>query len=104
MGGAGCVAKVRAALTTALARRGIDAGPLDPWYFPTAEDYGGRLRHTALRSTRFRFSIARPSCPGALTAWLETFGEPFTSALPPSERDSLRHEVEDALRPDALWR
>src|SRR3984957_11900410 len=33
MGGAGCVAKVRAALTAALSQRGIDAGPLDPWYF-----------------------------------------------------------------------
>ena len=44
MGGAGCVAKVRGALTTALRRRDIDAVPLDPWYFPTAEDYGGRLR------------------------------------------------------------
>ena len=40
----GCVAKIRAALAAALARRGIDGGAVDPWYFPTAEDYGARLR------------------------------------------------------------
>jgi hypothetical protein len=47
--------------------------------------------------------------PGALTAWLETFGEPFTSAVPAGERDALRQEVEAALRPalcgtDGIWR
>ncbi len=44
MGGAGCVAKVRGALKAALARLGIEGEPLDPWYFPTPEDYGGRLK------------------------------------------------------------
>jgi SAM-dependent methyltransferase len=109
MGGAGCVAKVRGALSVSLARRGIDAGPLDPWYFPTAEDYGGSLpRHGFAIDSILLFD--RPTeLPGALTAWLETFGEPFTSALPPSERDSLRREVEDALRADVcgtdgVWR
>ncbi len=109
MGGAGCVAKVRAALTAALARRGIDAGPLDPWYFPTAEDYGGRLRAHGFAIDSILLFDRPTELPGALTAWLETFGEPFTSALPPSGRDSLRREVEDALRPtlcgaDGVWR
>jgi trans-aconitate methyltransferase len=109
MGGVGCVAKVRAALTTALARRGIDAGPLDPWYFPTAEDYGGRLRAHGFAIDSISLFDRPTELPGALTAWLETFGEPFTSALPPTERDELRHEVEAALRPalcgaDGVWR
>jgi trans-aconitate methyltransferase len=109
MGGAGCVAKVRAALTAALARRSIDAGPLDPWYFPTAEDYGGRLRAHGFAIDSILLFDRPTELPGALTAWLETFGEPFTSALPPSGRDSLRREVEDALRPvlcgaDGVWR
>jgi SAM-dependent methyltransferase len=109
MGGAGCVAKVRGALTAALARRGIDAGPLDPWYFPTREDYGGRLRAHGF-TIEFLSLFDRPTVlPGALTAWLETFGEPFTSALAAGERDALRQEVEAALRPvlcgaDGVWR
>jgi SAM-dependent methyltransferase len=109
MGGAGCVAKVRAALTAALARRGIDAGPLDPWYFPTAEDYGSRLRAHGFTIDSIRLFDRPTVLPGSLTAWLETFGEPFTSALPPNERERLRREVEDALRPtlcgeDGIWR
>jgi trans-aconitate methyltransferase len=109
MGGVGCVAKVRVALTAALARRGVDAGPLDPWYFPTAEDYGGRLRAHGFTVDSMLLFDRPTELPGALTAWLETFGEPFTSALPPTERESLRQEVETALRPvlcgaDGVWR
>jgi trans-aconitate methyltransferase len=109
MGGSGCVAKVRAALSTALAQRGIDAGPLDPWYFPTAEDYGGRLRAQGFAIDSISLFDRPTELPGALTAWLETFGEPFTSSLPPSERDELRREVQAALRPalcgaDGVWR
>jgi trans-aconitate methyltransferase len=109
MGGVGCVAKVRAALTAALAHRGIDARPLDPWYFPSEEDYGGRLRTHGFAIDSISLFDRPTELPGALTAWLETFGEPFTSALPSSERNELRREVEAALRPalcgaDGVWR
>jgi trans-aconitate methyltransferase len=109
MGGAGCVAKVRAALTAALARRGISAGLLDPWYFPTAEDYYGRLQAHGFSIDSIKLFDRPTELPGSLTAWLETFGEPFTSALPPGERDDLRRQVEDGLRPalcgaDGIWR
>jgi trans-aconitate methyltransferase len=109
MGGFGCVAKVRGALTTALAKRGIDTEPLDPWYFPTAEDYGGRLKAHGFTIDSISLFDRPTELPGALTAWLETFGEPFTHSLPPAERDDLRHEVEAALRPqlcgtDGVWR
>src|ERR1700675_4315063 len=42
-GGYGCVATIKTALVTALARRGIDGEALNPWYFPTVEDYSERL-------------------------------------------------------------
>jgi trans-aconitate methyltransferase len=109
MGGAGCVAKVRGAVKAALARRGIDGKPLDPWYFPTPEDYGGRLKSHGFTIDSLVLFDRPTELPGALTAWLETFGEPFTSALPASKRDELRQEVEAALRPslcgtDGVWR
>ena len=34
MGGHGCVAKIRAALIAAVARRGLDGEAVNPWYFP----------------------------------------------------------------------
>src|SRR5437773_2782904 len=43
-GGHGCVATIVRALERSLAERNIDARALNPWYFPTIEDYGGRLR------------------------------------------------------------
>ncbi len=71
------------------------------------------LRRTTERARLYhRFAPPLRSTDGtarALTAWLETFGEPFTSALPPSEQDELRQEVEASLRPtlcgaDGVWR
>src|SRR5574341_689656 len=43
-GGYQCVAKIVAALSECLQRRGIDATAVNPWYFPTTEEYGSRLQ------------------------------------------------------------
>jgi len=99
LGGHGCVAHIRAALHAALARRGVDPWSVDPWYFPTPEDYGERLRARgfAVRSIAL---IPRPTpLPGDVTGWLETFAESFTNALPVAERPSCIAEVCDALAP-----
>ena len=37
--------------------------------------------------------------PGELTDWLETFAEPYTSALPHEDREALGREVQEKLRP-----
>ena len=42
-GGQGNVSAIETALHTVLKQRGIDAEPLNPWYFPTVEDYQSRL-------------------------------------------------------------
>ncbi len=99
-GGAGCVAKISAALAAALARRGTDAVRVNPWYFPTTEDYGGRLRAHGFSVTSIAL-IPRPTpLPGDITAWLETFAESFTAALPVAQRPAFLDEVREALRPD----
>ena len=38
-----CVATIKRALIDALRRRGLDGDALNPWYFPTVEDYSARL-------------------------------------------------------------
>jgi ubiquinone/menaquinone biosynthesis C-methylase UbiE len=43
MGGHGCVKTLLSALIEELDRRGHDGQAANPWYFPTVEDYGGRL-------------------------------------------------------------
>lgn len=97
MGGAGNVRRVKAALTAALARRGIDAAAADPWYFPTPDDYRGRLAARGFRVVEIAL-IDRPTpLPGRLGDWLETFAESFLSQVPETERPDLIAEVEGAL-------
>ena len=99
-GGAGCVAKISTALTAALERRGIDAARVNPWYFPTTEDYGARLRARGFTVTYIAL-IPRPTpLPGDITAWLETFAESFTAALPAPQRAAFVDEVREVLRPE----
>ena len=42
-GGHGNMAAVRVVMHAALWRRGIDPLKVDPWYFPTAREYGRLL-------------------------------------------------------------
>jgi len=99
-GGFGCVRIIERALTAALSRRGVDGAAANPWYFPTTEDYGGRLQARGF-AVRYIALIPRPTpLPGDITGWLETFAESFTAVLPATERAAFIDEVRDALRPD----
>jgi SAM-dependent methyltransferase len=99
-GGHGCVATIVRALDQALARRGVSAAALNPWYFPTDEDYGARLRARGF-VVRSIALVPRPTpLPGDVTGWLETFAESFTAALDPRERPDFLAEVRELLRPD----
>jgi SAM-dependent methyltransferase len=99
-GGHRCVATIVRALDRALARRGVDSGAVNPWYFPTDEGYGGRLRARGF-VVRTIALIPRPTpLPGDVTGWLETFAESFTGALPAAERPAFLEEVRELLQPD----
>ena len=108
MGGHGNVARIREALGAAMADRGIDAAALLPWYFPTVEDYRGRLTARGFGIVSIAL-IDRPTrLPGDIAAWLETFAEPVLLALEPAARPALLEEVREMLRPelhgaDAGW-
>ncbi len=98
-GGYGCVDTIVRALTEALKRRGLWEDDVNPWYFPTDEEYRERL-------TRQRFDvkyialIPRPTpLPGDIGGWLETFAESFTSRVPEAERPAFLEEVREAMRP-----
>ena len=43
MGGQGNVDKLNKALLQAMASRGVAPNAVDPWYFPSTEEYGGKL-------------------------------------------------------------
>jgi SAM-dependent methyltransferase len=102
MGGAGNVAKIKAALIAALGRRGIDGRPFVPWYFPTPDEYAAKLAAAGFTVERIEL-IPRPTeLPGDIAAWLETFAEAFLSRLPAAERSVAIAEVTADLAPQLI--
>lgn len=98
-GGHGNVASVVNALQAELARENIDAGPLNPWYFPRPDAYRARLQAHGFEVHTLAL-LPRPTrLPGTLSDWLETFAQSFTLALPPAKRASFLQCVERRLAP-----
>jgi SAM-dependent methyltransferase len=99
MGGHDCVKTVLAALLAELGRRGYDGGAANPWYFPTAEDYGARLARAGF-DVRYIAIIPRPTpLPGDVLGWLVTFSGAFSAVLPVAERQDFLEHVRARLAP-----
>lgn len=107
-GGDGCVDTIRQALVRALDRRGIDGESFVPWYFPTVDDYGERLRRAGFVIDSIAL-IPRPTpLPGDVTGWLETFARAFLVPLAADDRAAYLGEVRAELEPrlrnaDGVW-
>ncbi|MGH7824186.1 MAG: class I SAM-dependent methyltransferase [Candidatus Binatia bacterium] len=101
-GGKGNVETIHSVLHAALRCRGIDPVSIDPWYYPSPEEYTRLL--TALGfNVGYIELIPRPTkLPGDILGWLEVFAQPFIKALP--ENDSpryltdVRNELKERLR------
>ncbi|MGH9147639.1 MAG: class I SAM-dependent methyltransferase [Vicinamibacterales bacterium] len=107
-GGHKCCEMIQTALVMELERRGYDGWTANPWYFPTAQDYGGRLAKAGFRVAYIEI-IPRPTpLPGDISGFLETFAGSFTSVLPLADRQSYIEDVRDKLKPvlcgaDGTW-
>jgi len=98
-GGAGCVATIREALAVELSERGVDAKHLDPWYFPTTEDYGARLESQGFRvDSNILFPRPTP-LPSDVRIWLEIFAQPYLNSVVEPDRMSLIEAVRTRLEP-----
>ena len=96
-GGYGNVAAIVNAMEFSLSSRGAEVA--SPWFFPRAEEYR-RLLEARGFAVRSIVLIPRPtSLPGNIGGWLETFAQPYTSALPAAEKQGFVSEVVHALRP-----
>lgn len=100
MGGNGCVARIREALGRAMARRGLDIEAHNPWYFPTMEDYGGRLMARGFQLEHMVLFKRPTPLPGDMRGWLETFAHCFLAPLPEAELAAFLDEVQEDCRPD----
>jgi trans-aconitate methyltransferase len=98
-GGQGNVQTIRSALHEALRRRRIDPAVVDPWYYPTSEQYS-RLLSVAGFAVEYIELIPRPTrLPGDISSWLEIFAQPFVHAVPKKDRQSFLEEVRSQLEP-----
>lgn len=97
-GGAGNVATVLDALHAVVARYGVDGHAVSPWYFPSVDEYRGRLERRGFVVQSIGL-IPRPTpLPGGLADWLDTFAESFLAAAPVKARGVVKDEVEAMLR------
>ena len=107
-GGRGNIDKIRCALHAGLGKRGIDPWSVDPWYFPSPEEYALLLTATGF-AIDYIESIPRPTqLPGDIFDWLDVFAQPFTRSVAESERKSFVNEVRAELEPllrgaDGKW-
>jgi trans-aconitate methyltransferase len=96
-GGNGNVDRIRSALHDTLRMHGIDPMPIDPWYYPSLEEYSELLSKFGFIVTYMEL-IPRPTkLPGDILGWLEVFAQPFTQAVAEAERPKFLHEVRNLL-------
>jgi SAM-dependent methyltransferase len=99
MGGHNNIAAIVVALGAVLARRGLDAHRVNPWYFPSAAAYRNKLEEAGFAVLEIR-TIPRPTVlPTSIEAWLDTFAGAFFGALPEADRLPARAELVEMLRP-----
>jgi trans-aconitate methyltransferase len=99
LGGEGNIGQIHRALYAALKRRGVDPAPLDPWYYPSVDEYRARLERQGFRVVSIALFPRPTPLPGDITDWLQTFAGSFLGALPAAERAAFLSEVREALLP-----
>jgi trans-aconitate methyltransferase len=96
-GGKGNVERIRAALHETLRRHAIDPAPIDPWYYPSPEEYSKLLSRAGFIVNYIEL-IPRPTrLPGDILDWLEIFAQPFTQAVAEPDRGYFLKEVRNKL-------
>ena len=80
-------------------RRGLNADTVNPWYFPTVDEYRHKLEaHGFVVSTIALMPRPTP-LPGDIVGWLETFVQSFMAPVPMAERSAFLAEVAALCRP-----
>lgn len=97
-GGAGNVAVVHRLLLDEVRSGGHDAGAVDPWFFPTEEEYCRLLQQQGFRVVRMERE-ARPTPLPDVHDWLTTFAHPFLPWLkePDAALTRIARKAESSL-------
>jgi SAM-dependent methyltransferase len=99
MGGQNNTAAIMVALRAVLGRRGLDAGRLSPWYFPSDSAYRKKLEAAGFAVMEIGIFPRPTVLASGIAAWLDNFTEDFFAPLPPGERAAARAEATALLQP-----
>jgi trans-aconitate methyltransferase len=97
-GGAGNVRAIQSALYDSLASRGFDPASVDPWFFPTVEQYEGLLTGHGFVVDSLELFPRPTLLPGDIGGWLDTMAQPFLAVVTNDDRRAVIDEVREALR------
>lgn len=95
-GGYGNVAAIVTALESVLFSRGMVVA--SPWFFPRPKEYSELLEASGFEVKTIDLIPRSTLLPGDVGGWLETFAQPYTSALPVIDRQRFVSEVVETLR------
>lgn len=99
LGGVGNIAQVVEGIRKALARRGLEFERLNPWYYPTTEEYSERLTRRGFQVDSIMLFARTTELPGPLTDWLRTFGRVFLAKIAADDQAAFLAEVSEICRP-----
>ncbi|MDA0823349.1 MAG: methyltransferase domain-containing protein [Proteobacteria bacterium] len=100
MGGAGNVARIVNSIGGLLNREGIELASVNPWYFPTPNEYRERLSAHGFDIVSMEHFERPTKLDGDITAWLEIFATSFFAAFNPLHRTKLLARLREELRSD----
>ncbi|QRV92593.1 methyltransferase domain protein [Ceratobasidium sp. AG-Ba] len=84
---------VRSAMHQVLLKRGLDPIPLDPWYFPRAQEYAKVLESQGFEVQHASLHPRITPLPGHLNDWLYTFAR--NSALASMNDEEARQMIQE---------
>ncbi|KAL1672957.1 S-adenosyl-L-methionine-dependent methyltransferase [Schizophyllum commune] len=101
MGGMGNCIGVRAAIHAALRRRGRDPAAVDPWFFPSVEEYSTLLARAGFTIREIILVPRVTPLPEGLAGWLQMFAKhSFMGDLDDAEAEEIIAEVTEAMAVD----
>ncbi|KAJ7644351.1 S-adenosyl-L-methionine-dependent methyltransferase, partial [Roridomyces roridus] len=103
MGGAMNCIGIRSGLHTALRSRGHDPVPLDPWFFPSVEEYSKLLNEAGFEIKHISLTPRATPLPDGVKGWLNVFARKiFLKDFSDAEADEIIDEVTEMCRVDCM--
>ncbi|KAJ7695725.1 S-adenosyl-L-methionine-dependent methyltransferase [Mycena rosella] len=101
MGGAMNCIGIRSALHRVVRAHGHDPAPLDPWFFPSVEDYSKLLIAASFKTLQISLTPRNTPLEDGLRGWLEVFArKAFLKDFSDKEATEIINEVVEMCRID----